>query len=64
MYHADGFRIPVESEKIPSMLNLTPDFPVGLVWKPKQKSEQIIPDLFTRIMDLPYGYFCQEVKNG
>jgi hypothetical protein len=39
MYHADGFRIPVEAEKIPSMLNLTPDFPGGLVWKPKQKSE-------------------------
>ena len=66
MYHADSFRIPIEAERGKDYFNAESNsrFPGGLVWKPKQKSKWIISDLFTRIMDLPYGYFCQVVKNS
>ena len=38
---ASVFQLKRKWEKTPPMLNLTPDFQRGLVWKPKQKSELI-----------------------
>ena len=38
---ASVFQLKRKWEKTPPMLNLTPDFQRGLVWKTKQKSELI-----------------------
>lgn len=38
---ASVFQLKQKGEKVTSMLNPTPDFLRGLVWKPKQKSELI-----------------------
>ena len=57
---ASVFQLKRKWEKTPPMLNLTPDFQRGLVWKPKQKSELIESILMG--IPLPLIYVKEDEK--
>lgn len=58
---ASVFQMKRKWEKIPSMLNLTPEFQRELVWSSKQKSELIE----SMIMGIPLpAFYVREDKNG
>lgn len=57
---ASVFQLKRKWEKTPSMLNLTPDFQRGLVWKTKQKSELIESILMG--IPLPLIYVKEDEK--
>ena len=59
---ASVFQLKRKWEKTPPMLNLTPDFQRGLVWKTKQKSELIESILMG--IPLPLIYVKEEEKGG
>lgn len=57
---ASVFQLKRKWEKTPPMLNLTPDFQRGMVWKPKQKSELIESILMG--IPLPLIYVKEDEK--
>ena len=57
---ASVFQLKRKWEKTPPMLNLTPDFQRGVVWKPKQKSELIESILMG--IPLPLIYVKEDEK--